>query len=79
MDFEQAQDVENILAGHYGIVVEARDDYSGRGMYGDTVAALVLENASDIAYVGWAFRCLGFDFDEIPTRTDSMGLRAILY
>jgi len=72
-----------------GIDMEPRDDYSGRGMYGRTTSAIVVESLSD--FLGAAVQAgviLGetrdpyaaeFIGDVQRARTDSMGRRTVLY
>jgi len=78
MTFEQAEQIADELQSA-GRDVEARDGYSGRGMYGDEVAALVLENTADLIAVGWVAQDLGIELDDLPRRIDSMGLGIVLY
>ncbi len=78
MNFEQADEVAYLLDVSFDIHADVRDDYSGRGMYGDSVAALVLDAEGDIAYVGYAFRSLCFDAPDKPRPTHSMGVGIVL-
>ena len=78
MNIEQAEQVAGTLSYSFGIEAEIYEDYSGRGMYGNEVPALVLDGG-DIVFVGYAFRSLGFDADDMPTRTDNMGLQVVIY
>jgi hypothetical protein len=49
---------------------ELREEYSGRGMYGHSVPAIVVENAG---LVTWAGGKLGMDWNDLPQCTDNMG------
>jgi hypothetical protein len=35
-------------AEHCGVEIELRDDYSGRGMYGQTTQAVIVQNPSEL-------------------------------
>lgn len=94
MLFEAASDAD--------LEVEIREDYSGRGMYGKTTFAVVVDDvmdllaatikyAAEVGYdVGYAVAIeeatkgsLGDDKFEAPDfrnlRTDSMGMRVVVY
>lgn len=86
MTLDQAKElVEELLV--YGCEARVMEDYSGRGMYGKSVPAIILESHSDIltlAYLAGAKSESGADnfemsIDELPTRTDSMGLGVVVY
>lgn len=78
MDIEQAEQVAAYMDYNMGLRVEVRENYSGRGMYGGEVPALVYE-AGDELSIGVAFEALGFDTEDMPRRFDNMGLRFITY
>ena len=71
-----------------GIEHDVRDDYSGRGMYGDTTCGIVLDNPLEL--IGASIRYIletQIELEEIPDdfsettnlQTDNMGLRHIVY
>lgn len=75
-----------------GIDYEIRDDYSGRGMYGDSCFGVVVEPSDEgrVLYaIGYAAGYCDADYDSDDetdwdglarsARTDSMGLSMILY
>jgi hypothetical protein len=81
MDTDQAEQLAEGLADEFGIDVEVRPDYSGRGMYGATVPAFVTDEDADkvLAALGFVAGKRGIPFDDLPTRTDSMGLGVVIY
>ena len=80
MTLDQAQKVVEYLEDNcMAYRPSVYEDYSGRGMYGRTVAAISVDYESEVAYIGYAFGALDFDPDDIPTRTDSMGRSIIIY
>lgn len=59
-------------------------DYSGRGMYGDTcLAFMVDDNGLSMLQLGWALAEAGLDFGQdivqSHCRTDAMGLGEVVY
>jgi hypothetical protein len=86
MTEEQAKFFEEAL-DHDGVTpVEIRDDYSGRGMYGKTTYAVVVDSACDLIpsllrhaahnYVEVVAEGI---FDDFELRQDDMGLGIVLY
>ncbi len=67
----------------FDIEAEVRPDYSGRGMYGRTCTAIVSDDPRVMAALAFVAGMLadeaGIDFDDLPTRTDSMGLGVVIY
>lgn len=70
------------------IDLDIREDYSGRGMYGVTTVAVVLDRASDLAAIAFeAGRATAHDRDEAAEavhdlrnlRQDSMGHGVVVY
>ena len=78
MNQEQADDTVDYLDRALGVEAEVRDKYSGRGMYGDSVLAIVIDSGDEMA-IGYVWRCLGFDYDDLPSNVDNFGLRIVLY
>ena len=65
-----------------GYSAEVYEDYSGRGMFGDTVCAIVTD--APAVMLGWAITAVMHDLDEhdvafLPRRVDSMGLGHVYY
>ena len=85
--FTQAVEILN----EYGHEASVYEDYSGRGMYGDTVDGITADCSG--ALIGWAIVVAtaesmdGDDYrdihevakDLLPSRTDSLGLSKIYY
>lgn len=44
MEIVLARAIKNVIEKEWGFDAEIIDDYSGRGMFGDTTAAVVVEN-----------------------------------
>jgi hypothetical protein len=76
MTIEQAQRIASYMEGNLNCEAEVREDYSGRGMYGKTVPAIVTDNA---VALGYAAGVLGIPDEDLPTRRDSMGLGFVFY
>ena len=72
---EQAHQIADNCAAD----VEVREDYSGRGMYGETCVGLVVEDTADLLATGFAAAEEGIDYRALPKRTDSMGRSIIVY
>lgn len=80
------EQVEALVQAMQALDVEAEilPDYSGRGMYGRTCIAIT-SDTSGRAQMALAFAAgqladeAGIDFDDLPTRTDSMGLGVVIY
>lgn len=81
MDLELAQILKR-AADIYGIYAKVYEDYSGRAMYGDTTAGLVLENPNHLAVLV-AQACIeGEDIDPSDLeyiRIDQLGRKYIVY
>jgi hypothetical protein len=75
---EQAEAIVDVAAD-WGVELTVRPGYSGRGMYGKSVIALVADSISALVMVGFAAGEIGIPFDVLPTRTDSMGLGVVIY
>jgi len=75
MTLEQAQEIVEFICGN-GCKASVYEDYSGRGMYGETCTGIVTDEPT---MVGYACGALGVDFDDVPSCTDNMGLDTILY
>lgn len=61
-----------------GIGVQLRETYSGRGMFGATTPALVLDPA-DLVEMGRIAGSIGLKSPEIPKRRDNMGANVVVY
>jgi hypothetical protein len=74
---EQAEQIVEYLED-MDIDANVRAEYSGRGMYmyGSTCVGIVV---GDVVAVGYAAGALGIDWDDVPHRTDNMGLSTIVY
>jgi hypothetical protein len=72
MQLENAQAVAEHLNGE-GTDAEVRENYSGRGMYGESTAAVVTPHADDVAH---AMGLLGIADSR---RVDNMGLGYVVY
>jgi len=59
-----------------GISSTLHKEYSGRGMHGETTAAISIEDPS---YIYWACGKLNFSIEESNFSTDSLGFDTILY
>jgi len=87
MKLEYAQAFEEALS--MSIDVELRKDYSGRGMFGDTTAGIVVESFDEfLTGIGDFLEYLTDDEIELANkvgkalmniRTDNMGLKIIIY
>jgi hypothetical protein len=77
MNLDEAQEVVDVLDFEFGIEAEVREDYSGRGMYGNTVVAFVVGSGEEIA-VGYALGMVGVAIGDIPDRIDSMGRDSVV-
>jgi hypothetical protein len=79
MTLEQARQIVEFIEENLWDEVEEidlREEYSGRGMYGRTVPAIVIDNPT---WIGYAAGALGIEPRDIPQRTDSMGLSTVVY
>lgn len=72
------------------IALDPREDYSGRGMYGDKTCGIVIENVAKLPAVAATAALLSADGDEeytaddlvrdlLKLRMDSMGHDTIVY
>ena len=71
MTLEEAEAIVELAEEHSGNV-ELHEEYSGRGMCGETCAAV----SGDALLIAWAAGKLGF---EPGWRTDSMGRGTVVY
>jgi hypothetical protein len=76
LDFETADRIADELHDK-GYDAEVREDYSGRGMHGETCVGIVTDAPSIL--IGWLMCNDGVDIDDLPTRVDSMGRSTIYY
>lgn len=85
LTYEIAQKAAEYLEGQ-GYESSARKDYSGRGMYGATVVAIVSDASGPL--VGWAITTIAIDeggygdheiYEMIPQRWDNMGTSMVYY
>lgn len=59
---------------------DVRTDYSGRGMYGKECIGVIVPNTNTVMRLGMAIGAeCGEDYIHIKTRSDSLGLRTIVY
>ncbi len=78
MTIEQA---EALVKGLYEMGIEAkmREGYSGRGMYGTEVVAIVSDDSNIKTAIGYAAVEAGIDWNDLPHRQDNMGLGWVVY
>lgn len=80
MDLEQLEELieeADNYAARWGDT-EIRESYSGRGMFGASVPAVVA--SEDIRpQLFYAAGVLGIDFNDVPCRIDNMGLGVVIY
>lgn len=55
------------------------EDYSGRGMYGKTTAAIEAPGKHYLGVIGYAIAMLRIDRREIPDSMDNMGYNYVYY
>jgi hypothetical protein len=92
LSVEQARRLAEDASDFLQEEVEVREDYSGRGMYGREVVAFVSEASAASVGVALGFAAgvaferaeargddADFDFDDLPTRVDSMGRGTVIY
>lgn len=79
MSLAQANELAAVADGYASDTIEVRPDYSGRGMYGATCPAIVLTNPDDLIALAYAAGEIGMSFDEVPQRTDDMGMGIVVY
>ena len=72
MTLEQAEKIAEELEANTDEDVGIIEDYSGRGMYGETCVALTV-SPEQLIMVGWAAREVGVFPEDVPTRWDSLG------
>lgn len=76
---DQAEAIVDELANiHPWLEASVREEYSGRGMYGDTVVAIIMEEDDRVA-LGYAAALAGVDYRDVPRRADNMGLGVVIY
>jgi len=76
MNKDQAEKVCDILtSGFYEATI--REEYSGRGMYGETCLGIVYDGSP----VKFGAACVesGVEYRDLPTRQDSMGKYSQIY
>tara|TARA_R100000664_G_C2734977_1_gene124625 strand:- start:590 stop:820 length:231 start_codon:yes stop_codon:yes gene_type:complete len=76
MTIEQANAIAEFLENEGAEDVTVHEDYSGRGMYGKTVAGI---SGANPVWVGWAAGQLGLREDDLPRNQDSLGYDIIVY
>ena len=80
MDKQRATDIVEYLQ-ESGIEATLYEDYSGRGMYGKTTAAVVTDSATDVAFALGAL--IAAEKEEVPdlvqVQTDGMGRQIVVY
>ena len=90
MELKLAEKIVNICLHNSSHEIELREDYSGRGMFGKTTAAVIVEYESAITEAIGSFLVDASedDIEEINElgalmekgyRTDSLGMRTIIY
>lgn len=77
MKLEHAEEIVIYLQG-LGHEVRVYEDYSGRGMYGETTAGITGVDA-DPVMIGYAAGLLEIPSTELPRRSDSLGYNSIYY
>ncbi len=84
MTLEQAENIIDVACNYCN--AEVYENYSGRGMYGETCVGITTDNPIMVAYcaglVAGEARAEGddsWDDFELPTRTDSLGFDTIIY
>jgi hypothetical protein len=84
MTKEQAQFIQKATIACGNQECEIRNDYSGRGMYGQKTHAIVINNVNDMFadIINYIKDC-EVPYDEIPyfedLSTDNMGLDTVIY
>lgn len=79
MDRESAERIEDELF-NLGADFELREDYSGRAMYGETTAAFVFDDWTDVALLGYAAAQADVEASAIEgLRSDNMGRGLVVY
>jgi hypothetical protein len=76
MTLEQAEGIVDYMDRELGVEAVVRETYSGRGMFGKSVPAIVTDN---IIAVGYAAAALDVPYQDCPRRTDSMGTSLVVY
>lgn len=91
LSVEQAETLVKDMQDLLDVEAEVRPDYSGRGMFGSTVTAIVSDDPRAqfaLAYVAGRINVIeeergvsypAFNFEDLPTRTDSMGRGVVIY
>ncbi len=77
MTADQAENIVDALS-EYGVDAEVREDYSGRGMYGNSVPAIVINDERVLMTIGYVGATLDIELEDLPRRTDSMGRDSII-
>ena len=76
MKLAHAKAIVEELVEFEGIPAEVRENYSGRGMYGRTTAAVSTRCSEDVFS---AARCAGIRLRRSNLNVDSMGLGCVVY
>ena len=79
LTIDQATEVADLMANMGIHDVETLDDYSGRGMFGRTCVALTMDGTNGLLAMAYAAATLGIPFEDLPTTTDGMGYRLVVY
>ncbi len=75
MNVEQAKEIIVVLKNE-DLEAAISETYSGRAMYGKTCVAIITDH---VAAVGWAAGKIGMWWDDVPKRTDNLGLSQVVY
>lgn len=78
MDHEQAERIVDGMSMH-GVDADLREDYSGRGMYGETTPGIIVPEVNDLMAIGFAAAEEEIAYRDLPRHIDSMGLGFIAY
>ena len=87
MELKQAKLIVDVLQDHGVEGISLSEDYSGRGMYGRTTAAVCIDSLMQIAMMGWAagaIESLGVGaritaMDVESWSIDNMGMGYVIY
>ena len=78
MDVDVARKIVDFLSAR-GNEVRLREDYSGRGMYGERTVGIVVDGTYGVVMIGYAAARLGVDPADLPGFQDSMGYDLVVY
>lgn len=81
LTLEQAEDIAEAAneASDWRYDIQVREGYSGRFMYGEQVTAFTADSTAALMAIGYAAGQVGVRLDDVPTRTDSMGMGVVIY